>query len=597
VSEYGVLPGLWPIHGDGVLARQGDLVLLVHPAGGPFTDRLLDLLASAARAGETGRQFAALISAEYESDAAAAAGDEDGPAAVAFGPVGGGTAVAVYGTAWAEVTTARGVHQLATGEPYGRLLCVLPSTLVKVRAGVRPVDSVGDTDPYLRLADGVVRAVAFVYAPAEVPPDTPRPAERAETPAQEPAPAAAEPAAVAEGAALAEAADEAQAAVEAQPAYQAQGAAQAQAADQAQGAAQAQGAGQADQPGQVAAPAPVGSDAAWHEQAPPPGPAPVDAGYADQDAVHSPTSLDRSWHEQAPPPGPGPVDAGYADQDAVHSPTSLDVSWRDQAPPPGPAPVDAGFGNQGAQWGGGQQVAGDQYAQPPYQYGQEQYQYGQDQYQYGAGQQAVAAPPDSDFGRDFVALPLFGGQAPDDMPQRDPLPLGAEPLDDRALGPAEGPAPVVLGIYCKSGHFNDPEARYCAVCGIGMAQLTKIPQEGRRPPLGVLVLDDGSVCQLDADYVMGREPTLDKSVADGRARPLRLGGASDLVSRIHARVELDGWQVFVSDLNSANGTYLALPGETAGTKLAPGVRTPLVAGAQIRLGDAYALRYDSHRHR
>ena len=83
----------------------------------------------------------------------------------------------------------------------------------------------------------------------------------------------------------------------------------------------------------------------------------------------------------------------------------------------------------------------------------------------------------------------------------------------------------------------------------------------------------------------------------GRARPLRLVGVSGVVSRIHARVELDGWQVFISDLNSANGTYVVLPGETDGTKLAPGVRTPLVAGAQIRLGDAYALRYDSHRHR
>ena len=70
MSEQGVLPGLWPIQGDGVLARQGDLVLLVHPAGGAFTDRLLDLLAKTARVGESGRSFADLISAEYESDAA-----------------------------------------------------------------------------------------------------------------------------------------------------------------------------------------------------------------------------------------------------------------------------------------------------------------------------------------------------------------------------------------------------------------------------------------------------------------------------------------------------------------------------------------------
>jgi pSer/pThr/pTyr-binding forkhead associated (FHA) protein len=135
------------------------------------------------------------------------------------------------------------------------------------------------------------------------------------------------------------------------------------------------------------------------------------------------------------------------------------------------------------------------------------------------------------------------------------------------------------------------------VCGIGMAQLTKIRKKDKRPPLGVLVLPDGSVCQLDSDYVIGREPTLDASVADGSARPLRLQGASGVVSRIHARVDLDGWQVYISDLNSANGTQVVLPGETSSTALRPGVRTPLVAGAQIRLGNEYGLRYDSHRHR
>ena len=183
------------------------------------------------------------------------------------------------------------------------------------------------------------------------------------------------------------------------------------------------------------------------------------------------------------------------------------------------------------------------------------------------------------------------------MPQRDPLPLGAEPPDAKDLGLVEMPSAQVEGVYCKNGHFNDPEARYCAVCGISMGQLTKIRQKGTRPPLGVLILGDGSVCQVDADYVIGREPTLDSAVADGRARPLRLMGASGVVSRIHARVELDGWQVFLTDLNSANGTQVLMPGERNPTSLQPGVRTPLAAGTQIRLGGEYGLQYDSHRHR
>ena len=92
---------------------------------------------------------------------------------VAFGPAGGGTAVAVYGTGWANVTTAYGTQRLTTGEPYGRLRCVLPSTLTRVSAGVQPVAGDGETDPYLRLAEGVVRAVGLVYAPAEMRADAP----------------------------------------------------------------------------------------------------------------------------------------------------------------------------------------------------------------------------------------------------------------------------------------------------------------------------------------------------------------------------------------------------------------------------------------
>ena len=170
---------------------------LIHPGGGVFTDRLLDLLADAARARATGLRFADLVSAEFDADAAAAdAADQQGPAVVAFGPTGGGTAVAVYGTGWAEVTTVHGAQRLTAGEPYGRLRCVLPSTLIKIRAGVQPVPGDGETDPYLRLADGVVRAVALLYAPAEVAAeaaDVNRHAASAPSPAAEasPAPAAA----------------------------------------------------------------------------------------------------------------------------------------------------------------------------------------------------------------------------------------------------------------------------------------------------------------------------------------------------------------------------------------------------------------------
>jgi FHA domain len=428
VSEGGVRPGLWPIRGDGVLARLGDLVLLIHPAGGAFADRLLDLLTGAARDGQDGVGFTNLVSAELDADAIAANPADPGPAAVAFGPVSAGTAVVLYGTAWADVTTVRGIQHLSAGEPYGRLRCVLPSQMITIRAGVDESGMNADTDPSLRLADGVVRAVALAYAPEST----------------------------------------------------------------------------------VAAHPPRAKRAARPEAAPP---APPSA--APEQSQVAPAVLETAPGEPSQvPSAPGP--------------------------------------------GGGH--------------------------------------PETAPGRDFISVVLGpGGLAEHELPRRPPLPPGAQPPDEKNQGITETRAPEVFGVYCKNGHFDDPEARYCAVCGISMAQLTKIPQKGRRPPLGVLVVDDGSVFQLDADYVIGREPSLDSSVAGGSARPLRLTDAE--VSRIHARVELDGWQVYISDLGSANGTYVQPPGEHKGTLLAPRIRTPLSVGTHVRVGRDHGFRYDSHRHR
>ena len=569
MTEHGVLPGLWPIHGDGVLARQGDLVLLIHPGGGVFTDRLLDVLADAARARATGLRFTDLVSAEFDADAAAAdaadAADQQGPAVVAFGPTDRGTAVAVYGAGWAEVTTVHGEQRLTAGEPYGRLRCVLPSTLIKIRAGVQPVPGDGETDPYLRLADGVVRAVALLYAPAEVAAeaaDENRHAASAPSPAAEasPAPAAA-PLAAAPAAPVAAA----EPPPAAEPPAVVPVAAEPSAAAEPPAAVPVAVETPAASPVAVEPPVPV--------PVPDPPPQTVPEPYADR--IQEPEPEYHATRIE-------PAVSGFPAADLYAQPAS--DPYAAPAPDPYAAPAPP--------------LAPDPYVAPapadPY-----------------AAQPAPPVPGPSDGAPppDFISISLVPGgpSAPGgpggpgaldiDVPQRDPLPLGAEPPDAKDLGLVEMPSAQVEGVYCKNGHFNDPEARYCAVCGISMGQLTKIRQKGIRPPLGVLILGDGSVCQVDADYVIGREPTLDSAVADGRARPLRLMGASGVVSRIHARVELDGWQVFLTDLNSANGTQVLMPGERNPTSLQPGVRTPLVAGAQIRLGGEYGLQYDSHRHR
>ncbi len=152
---------------------------------------------------------------------------------------------------------------------------------------------------------------------------------------------------------------------------------------------------------------------------------------------------------------------------------------------------------------------------------------------------------------------------------------GSGPASDR-------PAPVVEGVLCASEHFNDPVARICRHCGAGLDQPPGKVRRRPRPPLGVLVFDDGTRVTLDGDYVLGREPVLDFDVMAGRARPLRISDPEGTVSRLHLRVSLVGWHVEVSDLGSANGSVLRAPGEER--TLAPFEPMVLEPGTRIGIG-------------
>jgi pSer/pThr/pTyr-binding forkhead associated (FHA) protein len=96
------------------------------------------------------------------------------------------------------------------------------------------------------------------------------------------------------------------------------------------------------------------------------------------------------------------------------------------------------------------------------------------------------------------------------------------------------------------------------------------------------VLDDGTRVTLNGDYVLGREPTFDSDVIDGRARPLRVNDPNGTVSRLHLRISLIGWQVEVSDLGSANGSLLQSSG--AERPLAPFEPTIIEPGTRISIG-------------
>ena len=105
----------------------------------------------------------------------------------------------------------------------------------------------------------------------------------------------------------------------------------------------------------------------------------------------------------------------------------------------------------------------------------------------------------------------------------------------------------VQGIMCSRRHFNDPTAIYCSVCGISMVHQTHNLVSGKRPPLGVLVWTTAPSSPLNKDYVVGREPEGAPQAADGSARCSTCDDPELKVSRVHARIQLNGWNVRVVD--------------------------------------------------
>ncbi|MET0914428.1 MAG: FHA domain-containing protein [Acidimicrobiales bacterium] len=194
---------------------------------------------------------------------------------------------------------------------------------------------------------------------------------------------------------------------------------------------------------------------------------------------------------------------------------------------------------------------------------------------------------------DFVSVSLLD-EEPDGESARAPLPLAGADEPPPPPEPDEPEVPQVHGVICARGHFNDPTSPFCASCGISMVQQTHNLVEGPRPPLGVLVLDDGSTYVVDRDIVVGREPDTDPAVAVGDVRGIALPDPERAISRVHARVTLQGWDVLISDAGSANGTFVARRDATQWTPIQPDSPVALTPGMHVLVGPR-VLSFDSHR--
>lgn len=167
----------------------------------------------------------------------------------------------------------------------------------------------------------------------------------------------------------------------------------------------------------------------------------------------------------------------------------------------------------------------------------------------------------------------------EELPAREPLPVAGAAVTMTTERPDE----EVLGVECSRNHFNNPVASYCQVCGISMVHLTRRLVPGPRPTLGFVVFGDGATYALDRSYLLGRQP---KPGFQGSLHALVVQDVQHSVSREHARIDLDGWDVTYTDLGSTNGSFLWNSVQQRWLKLDPKVPCVLASGDSVSVGRA-----------
>lgn len=150
----------------------------------------------------------------------------------------------------------------------------------------------------------------------------------------------------------------------------------------------------------------------------------------------------------------------------------------------------------------------------------------------------------------------------------------------RPSGPT---GPQLQAVACPSGHLNPPQAERCRGCSAAIVD--RSIRVVSRPSLGHLSFDGGTVVDIDRPLLIGRKPTAE-GVADDAEVPglVVLPDPDGSLSRVHAEVRIEGWEVLVVDRNSTNGTFVEIPGQLP-VMLRPMEPCLISPGTRITLAD------------
>jgi pSer/pThr/pTyr-binding forkhead associated (FHA) protein len=106
-----------------------------------------------------------------------------------------------------------------------------------------------------------------------------------------------------------------------------------------------------------------------------------------------------------------------------------------------------------------------------------------------------------------------------------------------------------------------------------------------------VVLSSGQTIELTRSAIVGRNPRVEGTMHGEVPSTLKIEG-NQALSRSHAIIRLEGWQVMVEDLDSANGTTVTLQGRPP-RRLRAGEPVILEHGALIDFGGEVTGTYDA----
>lgn len=150
------------------------------------------------------------------------------------------------------------------------------------------------------------------------------------------------------------------------------------------------------------------------------------------------------------------------------------------------------------------------------------------------------------------------------------------------------PGPPIHAVRCPDGHLNAPHAGRCRSCSAPVTE--QAPITVPRPALGILRLSTGDEIVLDRPVLMGRSPSVDRMISGERPHVVKLPSPGQDISRNHVEVRVDGWHVFVTDLNSTNGTVVERPNAEP-ERLRPANAVMIEPGTTVNLADEVSFTF------